>query len=330
MCYGILSILKIKSENKSGNGSGMANLDLNLLVIFDAIMQEQSITAAAQRLSMTQPSVSNAVSRMRHAWGDPLFVKMGRGIRPTPYAAQLWRETGEALHTIRGATVKERFNIQHTKRVFRIALTDWMADIFWLPLRKIIEQQAPGIDIHAVPYSVNGEQLLLSAEVDMVLDYYAGSSAHIHSQWLFDNHFVCAMRPDHPLAKKQLGLNEYAQAQHLLFSLSGDASGSVDTMLKQHNLSRRVAMTVNHCYNLVNLLENTELITTIPLPIIMDSVRQGKIFVTAPPIDIPPGPISMSWHKRHHRDEASLWLREQVMHILQNDLTNSLPTSHFH
>ncbi len=305
----------------------MANLDLNLLVIFDAIMSEQSITAAADRLAMTQPSVSNAVSRMRHAWGDPLFVKSGRGIRPTPYAVQLWADISDSLHTIRGATLKEKFNIHNTRRTFRIALTDWMADIFWLPLRKIIENQAPGIDIHAVPYSVNGKQLLLDADVDMVLDYFPDTHPHIKTQWIFDNHFICAMRPGHPLAKKKLSLKAFAQADHLLMSLSGDASGTVDSMLKQRNLTRRVAMTVNHCYNMTKLLENTNLITTIPLPMIINSVNDGKLFVTQPPLEIPPGPISMSWHKRNDKDLASLWLREKVLHILKEDLQNSLPVS---
>lgn len=134
----------------------MANLDLNLMVIFDAIMQEQSITAASDRLAMTQPSVSNAVSRMRHAWNDPLFVKHGRGIRPTPYAIRLWDDISQPLESIRQASTQKTFEPKQLERTFRIAATDWMADLFWLPLKERIQTEAPLVNIHAVPYTVNG------------------------------------------------------------------------------------------------------------------------------------------------------------------------------
>ena len=280
----------------------MANLDLNLLVIFEAIMQEQSITAAAERLFMTQPSVSNAVTRMRHAWGDPLFVKEGRGIKPTPFAHALWRQVSGSLNAIRHATQKAPFNVARTERTFRIALTDWMADLFWLPLRKLIEKEAPGLNIHAVPYAVNAEQLLIEAEVDLVLDYYAGSSPHVKSQWIFDNHFVCAMGAQNPLAKQDLNLETFIQAEHLLMSLSGKAFGSVDAALQKQNAKRRIAMTVNHFSNITKILQGTNLITTIPLPIIYNSVNEGKLVIKEPPINIAPGPISMTWHKRLDQD----------------------------
>ena len=304
----------------------MANLDLNLLVIFEAIMQERSITGAAQRLFMTQPSVSNAVTRMRHAWGDPLFVKEGRGIKPTPYADALWQQVSGSLNTIRHATEKEPFNVANTQRTFRIALTDWMADLFWLPLRKLIETQAPGLNIHAVPYAVNAEQLLLDAEVDLVLDYYAGSNPHVKSQWIFDNHFVCAMGAQNPLANQDLNLEKFIQAEHLLMSLSGKAFGSVDAELKKQGTKRRIAMTVNHFSNITKILQGTNLITTIPLPIIYNSVNEGKLVITPPPIDIAPGPISMTWHKRHDQDQAMLWLKGKILQILKEDLQNNLVT----
>jgi DNA-binding transcriptional LysR family regulator len=302
----------------------MANLDLNLMVIFDAIMQENSITSAAKRLSMTQPSVSNAVARMRHVWKDPLFVKQGRGICPTPYAITLWKNIGVPLEVIRLASVNAEFDPAVLNRTFRIATTDWMADLFWLPLRERVESEAPGVNIHAVPYNVNGETLLLNANVDMVLDYFEGNSSQVHTQHLFDNHFVCAMRYDHPLASEELTLDNFANAEHLLLSLSGEASGGVDTLLRQKGMERRIAMTVNHCNNIPKLLINTDMITTIPLAIILDSVNTGQLIIKKTPFLMPPGPISMSWHVRHQRDQASLWLRNKVLDVLNNDVQKNL------
>lgn len=307
----------------------MANTDLNLMVIFDAIMHEQSITAAADRLAMTQPAVSNAVSRMRNVWKDPLFVKHGRGIRPTPYANKLWQEISTPLESIRIATDKKKFIPAQLKRTFRIAVTDWMADLFWLPLRQLIEQEAPLVNIHAVPYTVNGEGLLINADVDIVLDYFEGHSNQVHSEHLFDNHFVCAMRPDHPLANEALVLANFTDAEHLFLSLSGEARGGVDKLLGKQGLSRRIAMTVNHCYHIPKLLMNTNMITTIPLPVIVESVNRGDIIIKKTPLELVPGPISMTWHTRHQRDKEVLWLRDKVHQVLKNGSFNDLHTKPF-
>lgn len=307
----------------------MANLDLNLMVIFDAIMQEQSITAAAERLSMTQPSVSNAVSRMRHTWKNPLFVKQGRGIRPTPYADKLWRDIAEPLQAIKLASDQQAFEATKLKRTYRIAVTDWMSDLFWLPLRQLIEIEAPEVNIHAVPYTVNGEKLLVNADVDMVLDYFEGSSSHVQSQHLFDNHFVCAMRPDHPLAKQELNLETFTASEHLFLSLSGEACGGVDILLQQQGLTRRIAMTVNHCYNIPRLLMNTQMITTIPLPLILASVDRGDLVVKKPPFDLTCAPISMTWHARDQRDEEILWLRKKVAEVLDHSFLPRLGLNPF-
>ncbi len=302
----------------------MANIDLNLMVIFDAIMQEKSMTSAAERLAMTQPSVSNAVARMRHVWKDPLFVKQGRGIRPTPFAMTLWKNIGEPLEVIRLASGIAEFDPKTLERTFRIAATDWMANLFWLPLKKQIVAEAPGVNIHAVPYNVNGEALLLNADVDMVLDYFEGHSSQVQTQHLFDNHFVCAMRHNHPLAQEELSLERFTQAEHLLLSLSGDASGSVDLLLRQKGLERRIAMTVNHSNNIPKLLVNTNMITTIPLAIIIDSVNAGHLVIKKVPFPMAPGPISMSWHVRHQRDQGMKWLRSKVLDVLNNGVQQNL------
>lgn len=298
----------------------MALNDLNLMVIFDVIMQERSVTKASHRLAMTQPSVSNAISRMRHVWQDPVFVKDGRGIKPTPFAESIWQKVRQPLVDIRHAYQVTKTDLRQVARTIRIASTDWMTDLFWLPLRKRIEQHAPLLNLHAVPYRVNGEKLLLDADVDMVLDYSKGSHDHIHSQLLFNNHFVCAMHPQHPLAKKQLTLADYCLSEHLLMSLSGDAKGAVDMVLAQLGHSRRVAMTVNHCANMAKILAHTNLITTIPLPLIVNEIAQGSLIIKPLPFTLPPAPISMTWHMRQQRDDVHSWLRSQVLEVVKDEI----------
>lgn len=297
--------------------SDMSRADLNLIVIFDAIMKEQSVTAAAEQLAMTQPSVSNALSRMRHQWKDPLFVKDGRGVKPTPYAQQLWQQINDPIAAIQQAITPADFVPENARRQFRIALTDGMSGILWLPLRQFIERYAPGIDIYAVPYKADGEELLLNAKVDLVVDYYPGSSKQIYSELVFDNHFACIMRPDHELASQNLTLNRFIQQDHLLVSLSGDPRGIVDAQLEKQNKQRRIAMTVNSFSGALEILRESNLIAVMPLSIAMKSIERGDLIARGLPLEVAPVPISIAWHTRQQRDPGLAWMRTVISDVLQ-------------
>ncbi len=296
----------------------MAKTDLNLVVIFDQIMKEQSITIAAERLAMTQPSVSNAVARMRHHWRDPLFVKHGRGVRPTPYALKLWQQVTEPLHNITEAISPELFDPKQARTTFRIALTDGTAAIIMPALRKIIEQEAPDIAIHAVPYKLDGEYLLSNADVDLVFDHYDGTSKHIRIKEMFDNRFVCIMNSKHVLATKKLTLNDFITADHLLVSLSGDATGILDEKLAELNSTRRVSMTVNSFASALNLLQDSQLICSMPYSIVAEYHAISTLAIKPLPIEIAPVKISMAWHCRDDYSPSLRWLRGVMDRIVQS------------
>jgi len=147
----------------------MRTQELQLLYIFDAIMTERSITRAAERLAMTQPAVSNAVSRMRQIWNDPLFVRKGRNIEPTSYALSLWDQVSEPMYTLTNAVSATQFDPASSKRTFRIAVTDVITEMIWRQLIQLLEQEAPGVDLHAVPYTMertSARHLLVSMSGD--------------------------------------------------------------------------------------------------------------------------------------------------------------------
>lgn len=296
----------------------MSKPDLNLMVIFDAIMQEQSVSAAAERLAMTQPSVSNALSRMRHVFKDPLFVKAGRGITPTPYAITLWQQIASPLNTISEAVNPKAFVPHYAKRTFRVALTDGMLSLLWLDLRKVIEQTAPHINLHAVPYTMNGESLLLNAQVDLIADYVPELGKPIHRQHLSHNHFVALMSPQHKLANQDFDLKALVNSDNLLVSLSGDASGIVDTKLAEQNLTRRIAMTTNSFSSAMELIQQTSLICVLPFPIAAPAVNRGLLVAKTMPLAIPPAEISLAWHNRNNRDLGLRWLRETISKIMED------------
>lgn len=293
----------------------MAKTDLNLVVIFDAIMREQSVTVAAERLAMTQPSVSNALSRMRHVWRDPLFVKEGRGLRPTPFAESLWQQISSPLMDIRHAVNPMEFDPSTHERCFRIALTDGLTGMFWTPLRQYIEAHAPNIDIHAVPYVGELEHQLMTADVDMVMGHYFGRHPQIAARALFENPFVVVMRPGHELTNGELSLERFVESEQLLVSLSGHAEGSVDIRLAEMGMSRRLAMTLNTFAGAAELVRETNLITVLPYPVVAKYVQRGELVARPTPLSVPTPIMYLAWHKRGERDPGLLWLRQVIQTI---------------
>lgn len=291
----------------------MRHQDLNLLVIFDAIMTEGSITRAADRLALTQPAVSNALSRMRSVWKDELFVKDGRNIRPTVYAQNLWSQVREPLNNLEQAIDQGSFDPASATRTFRIASADALVDVIWPRLRKLIEAEAPGINVHAIPYTItNASNLLNAAEVDMLIGANVLGDSVIQTDYLYTPCYVCVMRQGHPLAKADLTLEEFASADHLLVSLSGDTTGVTDQVLVQHGLKRRIAMSVNHFSAVTPLLKQSDLIAMMPSTTIENAIFNKELAVVQPPLEVMAPQLSLCWHKRQEHDPGLKWLRKHV------------------
>jgi len=293
---------------------------LNLLVIFDHIMTERSITRAAERLAMTQPAVSNAVSRMRTIWKDELFVKDGRNIQPTSYAKDLWALVRDPLYQIEQAISPEVFEPQTAQRTFRVALTDLAVDSVWLSMRLFFQRHAPGINLYAIPYTIGkSQQLLDDAEVDLVFSARPAPPSNIFSSHLADIDYVCVMRIGHPLAGKTLTVDAFAQAEHLLVTLSGDSSGPTDEALSQLGLTRRVAMTVNNFSSAIPVILQSDLIAILPIETIDPQVADQQLWITKPPIHVADTVLSIWWHKRQDKDAGLTWFRENIVTVFLNN-----------
>jgi len=180
----------------------------------------------------------------------------------------------------------------------------------------LFEQEAQGINLHAVPYTINCTKPLLDdAEVDLVIGQSNRSLENICMDHLFDTSYVCVMRKGHPLAKPNLTIKEFAAAEHLLVSLSGDSSSPTDQALHQLGLTRRVAFTVNQFSSAVPIIKKSDLIAILPTELVHESLDNEGLTITHPPIDIPHTSISMLWHKRQSSDQGLIWLREQIKNI---------------
>lgn len=299
----------------------MRSQELNLLMVFDAIMTEQSITRAAERLAMTQPAVSNAVSRMRTVWKDELFVRDGRNIQPTIYAQNLWRQIKLPLNQLADAVDPQEFDPATATRAFRIALADFFVDILWSPLRHIIEQQAPGIDLHAMPYDMKvTDHLLEDGQADMVIGKITGVPAvNLRAEQIMAPSYVVAMRADHALAKGNLTLEQFSAAEHLQVSITGELTNYCDVALMQSGFHRRVACTVNHFSAIPALLKNSNLIAVVPTACVEQELIRGELAASSIPMEFPASHIACLWHKRQDRDGGLAWLRGHIKAIAEQE-----------
>lgn len=307
----------------------MRQQDLNLLVIFDAIMTEGAITRAAERLSMTQPAVSNALSRMRVAWKDELFLKDGRGVQPTVFAKNLWSQIRTPLSQLEHAVDPTTFDPATEHRTFRIAASDVTVDATWGILAKKLEEVAPNINISTVPANMNRQnEMLHNAEVDLMIGKNIDLAEAVRSEHLMTPHFVVAMGHNHPIAqaKNTIDVEDFIAAQHLMISSSDNTSDITDSTLTGLGLKRRVAMSINQFSPAPAILKQSNLIAVLPSAAIEREIISGELAIYELPIELPPLQVSLLWHKRQDHDLGLSWLRNILGQLIRDDANRHLET----
>ena len=256
------------------NSLNFRTLDLNLLRVFDVVMAERNLTRAAQRLSLTQPAVSNALKRLKESVGEDLLTRAAFGVKPTPRAEALWPEVRAALGNLRAALAPDEFNPQADATSFRIAMADATAAAFMPTLVGEIERTRALADLRILPLTTRDPRPVLErGDADIAVGSFPealselralGRDAQFHHERLGQSDYVCVMRQGHPLAKGTLSLDAYCNAHHLLVSLSGRAHGLADQALAALNRERRIVLTVNQYFTAGRVVANSNLLTVLP------------------------------------------------------------------
>ncbi|MEJ5992146.1 LysR family transcriptional regulator [Ramlibacter sp. PS3R-8] len=297
-------------------------LDLNLLRVFDAVMSERNLTRAARNLSMTQPAVSNALSRLRDALGDRLVSRSGYGVEPTPRALALWPAIAEALRQLENTIAPGEFIAAEATNTFTLAMADATAAELMPGLVAIMERDAPGITIRVVPLTTRDPRKLLDdGSVDLAVGFFpavladltaqaqAGPLTAFDHQRLYDGRYVCVMRRDHPLAKGPLTLKRYCDARHLLVSFSGRPFGFIDEAVASLGKKRRVVMTVNQFFTAGRVVAASDLLTVLPEHFISTTGRAHELLQRELPFDVVPVHVDALWHRRQGQRGDHTWLR---------------------
>ncbi len=294
----------------------LANVDLNLLVVFDALMEERSVTRAGRRIGMTQPAVSNALNRLRHLVKDDLFLRGPKGMRPTPRALELAGPVRQALAQVEWALEPVAFDPATAYNTFRLAMADYAASLILPPLAHRLEREAPGVDIRVrINDNVSAPGLLDRNEIDFAIGYHTEWPERFGGQVLFTETYVCVMRRGHPLARDTITLEEFAAARHLLITLTGEATGFVDRLLKKRGLKRRVAMTANQFLVAPLIIQKSDMIMTLALRTAERYAEVNDLHIVPVPLEPDPIDLTLLWHKELIRHPAHEWMRALLVEI---------------
>ncbi len=300
-------------------------LDLNLLRVFDEVMAERSLTRAARNLSLTQPAVSNALRRLRETLGDELVRRSGQGMQPTPRALALWPAVREALRQLQESLVPSHFVPGEANTTFVLALADATAAELIPGLVEIIESEAPGVSIRAIPLTTRDPRRLLDeAAADLAIGYFpaaladltasaqAGEAVAFAHQRLYDGEYVCVMRRDHPLASGPFTINRYCAARHLLVSFSGRPYGFIDEALAALGRERRIVLTINQFFTAGRVVANSNLLTVLPRHFVSVTGIADELVLRELPFDVPTVHVDALWHRRVQQQSAHEWLRQTL------------------
>ena len=303
-------------------------LDLNLLRVFDEVMAEKSLTKAARNLSITQPAVSNALRRLRETLGDDLVRREGHGITPTPFALMLWPHVRQALDQLQTALVPQLFIPAEARNAFVLAMADATAAELMGGLAQELEHHAPKVSIRVLPLTTRDPRSMLNEGVaDLALGYFpavladltakaqSGEAVAFEHQRLYDGEYVCVMRSGHPLAQKNITLDEFCDARHLLVSFSGRPYGFTDEALASMGRHRRVVMTVNQFFTAGRVVVNSDLLTVLPKHFVPTTGIADELFMCDLPFKVPTLHVDALWHRRKQAQSDHVWLRQVLIQI---------------
>ena len=281
-----------------------------MLKALDALLDERSVTRAAERLSLTQPAVSGMLTRLRECFDDPLFTRTQRGIIPTLRALELAQPVKSILAEVSELLQPKAFEPAVAEITVKIAATDYALRAVIVPFMAALRLQAPGIRVAVLP--VNNEQLSAQFErgdVDFALITPETAPPDLHARALYDEEYVCLLRADHPLTQPEgLTLDTFCEHDHALVSyLGGNFSGVTDEALASLGRTRRVTLSVCSFLVLPEILRVSDLISVVPKRLTQDL---PGLTVLPPPLDIQGFSKIVVWHERTHRDAGHRWLRE--------------------
>jgi DNA-binding transcriptional LysR family regulator len=297
-------------------GTNLKKIDLNLFLVFDTIYTERNLTQAARTLRITQPAVSNALSRLRKMFNDELFVRTAKGMLPTPVADSIAHNVSEALGMLNTSVLeREEFDPRSAERIYQFSMTD-LAEAIVLPkLFPFFESHAPRVGLQS--YYIRRHELIRSlsrGELDFAVDVPVVDDPQLCHDSLIKSPYVCVLRPGHPQAREELTLERYLSLRHIHVSSRKKGMGQVDLALLKHDGERRIQLRVQHYRVAAAVVAGTDMAMTVPRFL----AQQYEMTALELPFEVPEMDLHLYWHRQADSDRSHRWLREHLMHMFQS------------
>ncbi|MDF0732079.1 LysR family transcriptional regulator [Pseudomonas entomophila] len=297
----------------------IANKDINLLLVFHVLYQERNATLAAERMALSQPALSHKLNKLRHQFGDPLFVRAPRGLTPTPRAHELAPEVQRLVEELE--SFFERCDGQDfLNRPARLHLysTDYMEQTLLPGLLPILRRQAPNLTL--ITHNTRGQlprEALEKGTCDLAIaGFFTDLPDTFHQQRLLSEDFVVLASRSNPYLADGLDLSRFLACEHLLTTLTGDLDGLVDRALRAQGHSRRVTAGLSSFLAPTRLVRGTDLLLTCLRSVAEEAaLRDQDLCVHALPLELPRVEVMQIWHERTHADPLRRWFRQQLWEV---------------
>jgi DNA-binding transcriptional LysR family regulator len=292
--------------------------DLNLLVVFDAVMQERSVTRAGQRIGLSQPAMSHALARLRHMLKDELFVRTTEGMAPTPRAEALAIPLRNALSEMQAALAPADFDPATSNRRFAVAVNNYAAVVLVPPLVAAVAAAAPGIGLDLRPSgTLNLVEQLDRGDLDLALGSFAAARDRFLTAALFQDPFVMVMRQGHSAGSGDLPPATFAELPFIEISSSREDLSFLDRWLAEHGQTRRIALRAPYL-SAVPLLTRSDMVCILSLRIARELVRSHPLQLRELPAASPHIKTGMLWHRRLDGQSSQRWLRDIVLTVAKD------------
>jgi DNA-binding transcriptional LysR family regulator len=301
----------------------LSQVDLNLFVVLEAIYREGNLTRAGRQLKLTQPAMSHALKRLRELLKDPLFIREGANMVPTPFSRNMINEVRQALQILELNLYQDRnFDPAHARRNLQIGFWELMESIILPPLVKVMAKAAPDISVTTLRVKRREiETELASGTLDLALDIPITMSDGIRHQPLFSDRVVVMARAGHPAIAQELDLDTYLRHDHVLVSSRRLGPSLVDAELNRKGRKRRIMLRCQHYFAACRVVNETDMLLTIPehYAQMLNSRFNHRLF-PFPLKSLQQLEIHMYWHESAENDPPNRWLREQIKKVVDDSL----------
>jgi DNA-binding transcriptional LysR family regulator len=302
----------------------LRNVDLNLLLVFAVLYRTRSTTRAAEALHLTQPSVSNALKRLRDLFDDMLFVKTASGMQPTPRADAIALLVEEGFASLRLAIqAGQAFDPVTANRLFRLYVSDIGQAVFVPPLAARLRKTAPGIQIVTLNVPLDtAQQMMKVGQIDLAIGMFAGLHSDFIQQRLFHESYAVLVRKKHPKIGAKISAEQFFAADHLIYTPTAGSHARFEAELNALSTvkgsARKVVLQLAHSSGIDRIVASSDLVACVPSRIASALADGDDVRALPLPFDMTPLDISQFWHERCHRDEGHQWLRSLIYEMFHD------------